>query len=154
MYKRTVKLHILSHFDDDFIITYAKSAAFLTRISINILKEFPGHLLFPDDNYQLLAFRSEKQLTLPIAHFDVNGFISYQQKADDHGIFPFFRSENQLTLPIAHFQQLMTFLLLTLHRKNVQQHISQQRTIIIKMQVIYSFDSGFIYTYYRDGGRS
>ena len=77
MYKRTVKLHILSHFDDDFIITYAKSAVFLTRISINILKEFPGHLLFPDGNYQLLAFRSEKQLTLPIAHFDVNGFISY-----------------------------------------------------------------------------
>ena len=74
MYKRTVKLHILSHFDDDFIITYAKSAAFLTRISIKILKEFTGHLLYPD---QLLAFQSEKQLTLPIAHFDVNGFISY-----------------------------------------------------------------------------
>ena len=55
MYKRTVKLHILSQFDDDFIITYAKSAALLTRISIKICKEFPGHLLFPDDNYQLLV---------------------------------------------------------------------------------------------------
>ena len=41
MYKRTVKLHILPQFDDDLVITKAKSATFLTRISTKILEKYP-----------------------------------------------------------------------------------------------------------------
>ena len=41
MYERTVKLHILPEYDDDLVITQAKSAAFLT----NILEEIHCYLL-------------------------------------------------------------------------------------------------------------